>query len=104
MKKIKTKLYVLSVLSVLAITAILFEDKLLNTDQSAVHISYELANAQCEDCLHPLNTAMQNIIGVEKYVFNEKTNTLKIKYDPSVTQDKWIKKALSANGYRIEER
>jgi hypothetical protein len=29
---------------------------------------------------------------------------LKIKYDPSVTQDEWIKKALSANGYRIEER
>jgi copper chaperone CopZ len=91
-------------LTAAALTAIIWGEQLMETSANEGRVSYTVENAQCDNCANELSVAIENILGIEAYTYNDEKNTLTIDYNPTVMETEWITESLMANGYRIEEQ
>ncbi|MFC4618595.1 heavy-metal-associated domain-containing protein [Camelliibacillus cellulosilyticus] len=55
----------------------------------------------CRQCESKMKTAIENIIGIEKYRLDPEKNAIRITYDPDIMHARWIEKSLRSDGFKF---
>ena len=65
-------------------------------------VSYKISGMTCQGCVNKVNKVLDNTVGIEKYEVNLKKGEAVVFYDPEVTVEENIKKAIGSTPFACQ--
>jgi copper chaperone CopZ len=99
------KAYIVGILAVSIVAFLFFSfgEEAENVYADSDTVIFTGIDTSCLDCEEKLGSALQNILGIDKYTINKNEDSIEVVYDPSQMRPEWISKSLEASGIQIED-
>lgn len=97
MKHKKSALIIMTIAIVIGAVFFIIDSEYSQADEGKVVFSSN--DFTCTGCEQKLETALENIIGIEEFTINKEANEVTIYYDETMMKPKWIEKSLEASGF-----